>query len=284
VLKFVLILFLFFFFLPSKYGEEQFFQSSALLRQGLSKHLGVEPLLDADRERVMHIVEFESTKFVSKFKDIDAIQNALQDYGIMVSVKKVGQDCSGITIDGHKVTPAKMKSGAGGSSSGGGACSIKARSLFYLRVSCWSFNREEDFKTFGLVLSNNLRLSTTTNAGLRQQFIYMYELYDKLFSTLKTKAFFIRAERLRHHLIFYYGHTAVFYVNKLIVSGHLNSCHRFDPRLESSMSVGVDEMSWDDLLEDNYDWSGLDERGLEQFLEKVKEYRQWVSVCFVLLL
>jgi len=46
----------------------------------------------------------------------------------------------------------------------------------------------------------------------------MFDLYDKLFSVLKPEAFFIRAERLRHHLIFYFGHTAVFYVNKLIVS------------------------------------------------------------------
>jgi len=80
-------------------------------------------------------------------------------------------------------------------------------------------------------------------------------LYDKLFSALKPEAFFIRAERLRHHLIFYYGHTAVFYVNKLIVSKNLEE--RINPRLESTLSVGVDEMSWDDLLEDNYDWSAL---------------------------
>ena len=231
----------------------------------------------------MDIVELESANLVSRFKDIDTIQNALQDYGIMVSVKKVGQDCSGITIDGHKVTPSRSKGGESGPpvSSSEAVCSRKAKSLFYLRVSCWSYNREEDFKSLSLVLRNNLRLSTTTNAALRQQFVYTYELYEKLFSTLKMKAFFIRAERLRHHLIFYYGHTAVFYINKLIASGHLNSCHRFDPRLESSMSVGVDEMSWDDLLEDNYDWSQLDENGLENFLERVREYRQWVSVLFL---
>jgi hypothetical protein len=33
------------------------------------------------------------------------------------------------------------------------------------------------------------------------QFLYIYDLYDKLFSVLKPEAFFIRAERLRHHLV-----------------------------------------------------------------------------------
>ena len=73
--------------------------------------------------------------------------------------------------------------------------------------------------------------------------------YERLFSVLEPKAFFIRAERLRHHLIFYYAHTATFYINKLVVAGFLQPGDRLDPKLESVMSVGVDEMSWDDLLE-----------------------------------
>ena len=158
----------------------------------------------------------------------------------------------------------------------GASCGLP-QSLFYLRVSCWSYNNRDDFKSLRNVFDNNLQLSTTKNAAIRQQFLYVYELYEKLFSTLKTRAFFMRAEKLRHHLIFYYGHTAVFYVNKLIVSGHLSPVHRFDPRLESSLSVGVDEMSWDDILEDNYDWSSLNEAGLEKFLARVREYRTWVG-------
>ena len=168
------------------------------------------------------------------------------------------------------------------STSNGPSCSLKPKPLYYLRISCWSYNNDDDFQLLSAIFKNNLRLSTTTNDALRQQFVYIFDLYDKLFSTLKTRAFFIRAERLRHHLIFYYGHTAVFYINKLIVSGHLSPLHRFDPRLESSMSVGVDEMSWDDLLEDNYDWSGLSESGLEAFLQKVKEYRKWVRAFFII--
>ena len=63
-------------------------------------------------------------------------------------------------------------------------------------------------------------------------------------------------------------------MNKLIVSRHL--ADRIDPRLEATLSVGVDEMSWDDLLEDNYDWSGLTDDQKIQFLENVRNYRKKV--------
>ena len=114
------------------------------------------------------------------------------------------------------------------------------------------------------------------------QFTYIFDLYDKLFSALKPEAFFIRAERLRHHLIFYYGHTAVFYVNKLVVSKNLEE--RINPRLESTLSVGVDEMSWDDLLEDNYDWSALTWEEKVRYLEDVRDYRKRVRKLVLSLL
>ena len=180
-------------------------------------------------------------------------------------------------MDGHLLKNSQANQNNGNNSLSGALCSLKPVQKYYLRISCWSFNKEENFQSVGFLLNNNLRLSTTTNEGLRHQFLFMYELYEKLFSVLKPKAFFVRAERLRHHLIFYYGHTAVFFTNKLVVSGHLHPSHRFDPRLESSLSVGVDEMSWDDMLEENYDWSGLNDTELERFLKKVQEYREWVS-------
>ena len=39
------------------------------------------------------------------------------------------------------------------------------------------------------------------------------------------------------------------------------------------MAVGVDEMSWDDLLEENYDWTGLDDQGRIEYLARVQKYR-----------
>lgn len=80
-----------------------------------------------------------------------------------------------------------------------------------------------------------------------------FSLYESLFECLRgDAAFFIRPNPLRHPLIFYYGHTAVFFINKLNVAGHLQE--RIDPRIESLLAIGVDEMSWDDLDERGYDW------------------------------
>lgn len=96
-----------------------------------------------------------------------------------------------------------------------------------------------------------------------------YELDNKLYSSLKEDStFFMRADPLRHPLIFYYGHTACFYVNKLVLAGLLPS--HINPRFESMFAIGVDEMSWDDLNEKNYDWPTVAE---------VREYRKTVKAA-----
>lgn len=93
-----------------------------------------------------------------------------------------------------------------------------------------------------------------------------YSIDEKLYDTLKRdEAFYLRAEPLRHPLIFYLGHTAAFYINKLTIAKLID--HRVNPRFESMFAIGVDEMSWDDLDEANYDWP---------LVQEVKEYRQQV--------
>lgn len=80
-----------------------------------------------------------------------------------------------------------------------------------------------------------------------------FDLYESLFECLNgDEAFLARANPLRHPLIFYYGHTAVFFINKLNVAGFIDQ--RIDEKLESSLAIGVDEMSWDDLNEGHYQW------------------------------
>mmetsp|Transcript_8532 Transcript_8532/g.20638 ORF Transcript_8532/g.20638 Transcript_8532/m.20638 type:complete len:1930 (-) Transcript_8532:626-6415(-) len=118
-------------------------------------------------------------------------------------------------------------------------------------------------------------------AVLKHQFLFTFGLYERLFSTLKTEALFFRAERLRHHLIFYLGHTAVFYWNKLVSAGWVAASDRINPKFEAIFAVGVDEMSWDDLLEENYDWCGFSEEKQEEYRGAVEEYRGLVkeSVC-----
>lgn len=94
-----------------------------------------------------------------------------------------------------------------------------------------------------------------------------FELDTQLYKTLKDEeAFFMRADPLRHPIIFYYGHTSVFFVNKLVLAGLLPS--HINPHFESIFAIGVDEMSWDDLNEENYDWPTVAE---------VREYRKTVK-------
>lgn len=92
---------------------------------------------------------------------------------------------------------------------------------------------------------------------LLDYFLSTWEQYESLFRPLKDEAFYVRAESLRHPLIFYYGHTASFYINKMIVAKFTDA--RVDPALESMFAIGVDEMSWDDLDSSHYDWPTVSE-------------------------
>ena len=103
---------------------------------------------------------------------------------------------------------------------------------------------------------------------IRNYFHATLDQYESLFSTLKNDSvFYKRPEPLRHPLIFYYGHTATFFINKLIVSKIIDQ--RINPDMESMMAIGVDEMSWDDLDEKNYDWPKVEE--LRQYRKKVRD-------------
>lgn len=88
---------------------------------------------------------------------------------------------------------------------------------------------------------------------IRAYFHQTFSLYERLFDCLASEeAYYTKATPLRHPLIFYYGHTAVFFINKLHVAKLIPE--RLDPRIESMLAIGVDEMSWDDLDETHYDW------------------------------
>jgi len=103
-------------------------------------------------------------------------------------------------------------------------------------------------------------------AEIRDYFHRTYSIDEQLYEILANDdAFYLRAEPLRHPLVFYLGHTASFYVNKLIVAKIIEE--RVNPRFESMFAIGVDEMSWDDLNDENYDWPTVAE---------VKAYRDQV--------
>ena len=88
---------------------------------------------------------------------------------------------------------------------------------------------------------------------IREYFHKTFSIDEQLYDNLACdSAFYLRAEPLRHPLIFYFGHTATFYVNKLIAAKIID--HRINPHFESMFAIGVDEMSWDDLNDANYEW------------------------------
>ncbi|WP_051050826.1 5-histidylcysteine sulfoxide synthase [Winslowiella toletana] len=119
--------------------------------------------------------------------------------------------------------------------------------------------------------TRTLLLSGNNVEQKRQQilsyFTQTWELYEDLFDCLADqRAWFTKAISLRHPLIFYFGHTATFYVNKLLAGQHLNQ--RVDPAIEAMMAIGVDEMSWDDLDTSHYQWPAVEE--LRDYRGKVK--------------
>ena len=80
-----------------------------------------------------------------------------------------------------------------------------------------------------------------------------FDRYESLFELLSCdEAYYKKPISLRHPLIFYFGHTATFFINKFLLAGLIDK--RVDPRLESMFAIGVDEMSWDDLDDARYDW------------------------------
>ena len=110
--------------------------------------------------------------------------------------------------------------------------------------------------------------TSVTREQIRAYFHQTSDLYESLFQSLNSdEAFYVKPIHLRHPLIFYYGHTKTFFINKLILAGLISQ--RVNPQFESMFAVGVDEMGWDDVNDKNYDWPTPAE---------VKAYRASVSV------
>lgn len=102
---------------------------------------------------------------------------------------------------------------------------------------------------------------------LKQYFNQTWTLYESLFDLIQQDgAYYLKAEPLRHPLIFYFGHTATFYINKLMLGKYLDV--RVNDHFESMFAIGVDEMSWDDLNDTHYQWPSVSD---------VRQYRQQVK-------
>lgn len=110
-----------------------------------------------------------------------------------------------------------------------------------------------------------LNLDLCSRQDILDYFENSWTLTELLFSSLKNESTYIRPpyHELRHPLIFYYGHPAVLYYNKMRLAGLFQ--HPVDLYLEKILETGVDEMSWDDMSKNQMQWPSV---------KAVHEYRQ----------
>jgi len=103
---------------------------------------------------------------------------------------------------------------------------------------------------------------------IKKYFHFCYKRYESLFTLVtEEQAYYQKSDPLRHPIIFYYGHTATFFINKFKLAKLIDE--RVSPQLESIFAVGVDEMSWDDLNDKNYAWPSVQET--QEYRDKVYE-------------
>ncbi|MBL1244033.1 MAG: 5-histidylcysteine sulfoxide synthase [Sulfurimonas sp.] len=108
----------------------------------------------------------------------------------------------------------------------------------------------------------------TKRLEIKEYFNNTNDLFEKVFEVLKDDTvFYEKSEITRHPMIFYFGHTATFFINKLMSMKIINE--RINPDYESVFAVGVDEMSWDEMDGSKYSWPSVD---------KVRDYRKKVSI------
>lgn len=112
-----------------------------------------------------------------------------------------------------------------------------------------------------------LNLKTCTRQDVLDYFNNTWTLTEVLFRSLKNEETYTRPpyHSLRHPMIFYYGHPAVLYVNKMRLAGLRKE--PFNIYLEKVLETGVDEMSWDDMSKNEMSWPKVSE---------VREYRKIV--------
>jgi 5-histidylcysteine sulfoxide synthase/putative 4-mercaptohistidine N1-methyltranferase len=122
--------------------------------------------------------------------------------------------------------------------------------------------------------SNNILLTLNVNnpyekkEQIKQYFLDTYTQFEKIFELLKDDSVFYKTSEItRHPMIFYFGHTATFFINKLILAKVITK--RINKDFESMFAVGVDEMSWDDMDNSTYQWASVDE--VRQYRADVKK-------------
>ena len=109
---------------------------------------------------------------------------------------------------------------------------------------------------------------------IKKYFLDTYNQFENIFKLLKDDdVFYKKSEPTRHPMIFYFGHTATFFINKLINMKIITK--RINKNFESIFAIGVDEMSWDDMNDSSYKWPNV---------KDVRKYRQQVKILILKLI
>ncbi len=107
-----------------------------------------------------------------------------------------------------------------------------------------------------------VRLEGLGNRDLLDYFVNTWELYELLFDAIESDdSLYLHPDPLRHPLIFYLGHTAVFYLNKLKLAGVLKT--GFNDEFEDLFERGIDPSSPEQIP--SFDWPPI---------AAVKDYRR----------
>ncbi len=102
--------------------------------------------------------------------------------------------------------------------------------------------------------------------SLKAYFLDAWNLNERLFDAIQDdEAFYLSPDPLRNPLIFYFGHTAAFYINKLVISGLLSE--GIDNEFEHILAKGVDP----DLPQN------LDVRDVWPTVSQIGHYREQVK-------
>lgn len=126
-----------------------------------------------------------------------------------------------------------------------------------------------DAKKQSLLALPQIDLTRASREDILNYFNNTWTLTELLFAGLKTEKAYYQPpyHQLRHPLIFYYGHTAVLFVNKLRLAGVLTAS--IDLYLEKILETGVDEMSWDDMSKNEMQWPEI--KTVHAYRKKVYE-------------
>jgi hypothetical protein len=129
--------------------------------------------------------------------------------------------------------------------------------------NCPGFDKDRNC----LVALPQLNLATCSRLEILDYFNNSWTLTELLFQGLKNQEVYMRPpyHGLRHPLIFYYGHPAVLYLNKLRLAGLYHE--PINLYLEKVLETGVDEMSWDDMSKNEMEWPSV---------EDVHQYRKTI--------